>query len=756
MAVRRRNAIAKRFAKMRGLPPEEKLLMQRIGNLLDSALNNRQASNPFENARKITTRDIYPPTGILVKKGIKSVKIVWDAPPSNLLLRYEVTFDNLTTGKRTVVSSFINEVIFKATKGSYVARIVSIGRDRSTSLVKTVQFSAGEDVMQLEGAKNGPLELGTLVQDDIRHLEGYSVYVWGSVVLDKYAVANNTNTTATFRLWKADGPNAVFTDPKNVPTLVETIEMYAATESASNLDNSARGGLITRPVGAGRTGSFETSQAVMFSPIAVVAADADETFTYFLQAINRPTDTDEVNLSLTMWTGADGQGDNVPGDPFTPDPAYVFPHKNCFHTQIVGWVDSGAGSLNPALDTRSMWAYIPQSLNLIANQHTVAMWFRPDSLNARDMSTARDAATIGSQHLLSRIAMKDNADNFEENSWDIRVNGLSDGSGGHLHELFVSYNSTNGKNDTVRQWRARIGVIGSGNEDVSADLFSFGGAPTATNAQNDAWYFLVICFEGGDFTGGGISKLRVYLNSATHPTGGAPAMLKIAPTLTDGFENPIVQDDTNTHGYSIGDLPTDISAFTRNVFDGQYTGNLRTPELNGDIQFHQLGIWNIALDRNTDAGSDNGLGGLEDVGLVDGFVKNSAIDYLFNKGFGTLVDWKKNSATTDSLGVPIYRQAGNLCHLIQFGAVEQAMSTGFPGRDTGYHLYKGDMNFTGVTPEGRYPPSQNYTGNPPNEPETADNTGEHWTDNTSIADILSPDGNNGTTKFDKCHPGQNL
>ena len=38
--ARRRNAIAHRFARMRGLPPEEKLLMQRIGDLMDSALNN--------------------------------------------------------------------------------------------------------------------------------------------------------------------------------------------------------------------------------------------------------------------------------------------------------------------------------------------------------------------------------------------------------------------------------------------------------------------------------------------------------------------------------------------------------------------------------------------------------------------------------------------------------------------------------------------------------------------------------------------
>jgi len=753
--ARRRNAISHRFAKMRGLPPAEKALMQRIGTLLDSALNNRQSSNPFENARQITSRNIYPPTGILIKKGIRSVKIVWDAPPSNLLLRYEVTFDNLTTGERTVKSSFINEVTFKAPKGSYIARVVSIGRDRSTSLVKTVQFTAGEDVMLLEGAKNGPLETGTLIQDDIRLLQGYNVYVWGSYVLDKYTLGNEVNPKTILKLYRSKGPDGSFDDA----TLLETIEMYAATESASNIDNSARGGLITRPISNTtlRDGSFETSQAVMFSPIPVATADIDETFTYFLQATNRETDADEVNLSMTLWTGSVGDGAAIQGD-VTPTPAYVFPNQNCFHSQIVNY-DTSA---NPALDTRSMWASVPEHANLIGNQWTVAFWFRPDDINANDMAQGRSSTTIGSLELFSRCTINPpNGTNYQKNQLTITIAGLIVGGVGDIHKIIVTGRDKNGT-DGVAERRVdftHAGATSGANNDISADFFSWGGAPTGTSAQNAAWYFLVLCFEGGDFVSDTPTKLRAYMNSATNPVGGAPTMVRLSGGV-DGFEKEIVMDDTDTMSYNIvGCLPTDGGGnIILNISNGLFMGGLRTPNSSADCQIHQFGFWNVALDRKTDAGNNASLGPLIGVGLIDGVVASSPIDYLFNAGFGTLVDWKQNSPLVTDLSNPtgsssVYSQAGNLCHLIQFGAVEQAMSTGFPGRDTGYHVHNGDMNFTGVTPEGRYVADFNYADP---GPVTATNNGNHYTDNTTIADILSPNGTNGTTAFSKCYPGQNL
>ena len=51
-----------------------------------------------------------------------------------------------------------------------------------------------------------------------------------------------------------------------------------------------------------------------------------------------------------------------------------------------------------------------------------------------------------------------------------------------------------------------------------------------------------------------------------------------------------------------------------------------------------------------------------------------------------------------------------------------------------------DLNF----PDGSSPSDNSET-----------NTNKHWTDNTTIADILSPTGSNGTTQFDFAYPGQN-
>ncbi len=396
-----------------------------------------------------------------------------------------------------------------------------------------------------------------------------------------------------------------------------------------------------------------------------------------------------------------------------------------------------------------MYASVEEHANLIANQWTVAMWFRPDSLNAVNMATSRSSTNPdgGSLHLLSRLSIRPpSGTGSTDNRFQIVVAGQElGGGGGQQHEIQILGTEAAGGTNRLVDF-GHSGVTTGSDNDISDGLFSWGGAPTASAAQNDAWYFLVICFEGGDFISDSPTKLRAYMNSVLNPVGAGIVMIRLEATSTDGFEQEIVMDDTDTMAYNLSASPTDgAGGIVTNVSNGLYMGGLRTPTTAGDMQVHQLGIWNIALDRGTNAGSDSGLGGLVAVGLVDGIVNHSPIDVLFNNGFGTLVDWKKPSGR--------YVQHENLCHLIQFGAVEQAMSTGFPGRDTGYHVYQGDLNFTGVTDEGKYIAEFDYADI---GPATATNDGNHYTDNTSIADILSPDGANGTTQFDKCYPGQNL
>ena len=742
--ARRRNSIAHRFAKIKGLPPEEKALMQRIANLIDGALNNRQASNPFEPSQQRTNRQIYPPTGIFLKQGIKSVKIIWDAPASNELLRYEITFDNLNTGTRTVKSSFTSEVIFKATAGTYTARIVSVGRDGATSPVKQIQFSVAEDVMQIEGKKNGPLELGTIVQDNMYLLAGYSVYVWGSTVLDKY-IAAASNKEVTLRLWRAEKADAVW--QVDTFALQETIVLYPATESASDLDATARGGLITRPSGV-RLGSFETSQSVMFSPLSVAAVDDNKTVTYLLQAIGREVEKDEVCLSLVIWAGADGDGSSIPGDPFTPDPAYVFPHKNSFNTQMVG-LHSINGQADTPWDIRSMFSSVDKEHMLIGNQWTLGMWLRFDNLNVDHLAGNSEDDNAGTLIIFTKGAMR-NDQNTQLNELRIDIQGLIDASP-HQHKMTIKVGNRIkdefANNDRSVSYIAN--VAGSGQEDVSSGLFSWGDASNTNTDKNDAWYFLVVCFSGGNFTGG-IPKIRTYLNSITAPRsttrsteGVTPYMAQLVPGGVDGTLDEVLQDDNQTIAYNLA-VQVNDTASAGNIHKGIYNGNLRYPVC-GNFQIHQLGWWNVCLD-SVNQGQGSTIG---------------AIKKIFDEGYGTL-DWRKNHIVLKTVVGGIdpensYWQAENLIHLIQYGAVEQPMSTGYPGRDTGNPLFRGDLNMTGTSLRYKDDQEENWLpGSSSPKDLGVTNTNAHYTDNTTIADVLSPDGNNGTTQFDQAHPGQNL
>ena len=750
--ARRRNSIAHRFARMRGLPPDEKALMQRIANLIDAALNNRQSSNPFEGSKSTGSRQIYPPTGILVKEGIKSVKLIWDATDSNELLRYEIKFDNLTTGERTIKSSFTNTIDFKAAAGSYIARITSVGRDGSTSPVKQVQFSVDEDVMQIEGDKNGPLEVGTLVQDNILLLQGYSVYVWGSCVLDKY-IAATSNQSITLRLWRAEGADQTFGGSGT--ELLETIVLYPATEAFSNLDATARAGLITRPSGV-RLGSFDTTQSVMFSPQAVAVADDRKVFTYFLEEIGRPVEDDQVCLSMVMWAGADGSGDSVPGDPFTIPPDYVFPNLNCLHTQKVG-LQTINDQANIAWDTRSMWGSVDKEHQLIGNQWTICMWFRPDDLNVSRLSgdpaaNTPDNINGGTMILVSRGAMiaENSTEDYFWNHLQIDIAGDIDASPDQ-HVLTVRLGDReNGPGGETRNqivsYKANVQV--SGDNDTSSGLFTWGDASNQSGLVNDAWYFIAVCFSGGDFVGG-VPKLRCYMNSVTAPenttrstAGVTPFMAQLVPSGNDGSLQKIEQDDLQTMSWNIGQLAVPSYA-GGNVFEGVYHGDLRYANCN-NFQIHQMGVWNVCLDA-VNSGQGASIG---------------AIKTLFNEGHGTEIDWRINQITELDGIVDLsssYFQAENLVHLIQYGAVEQPMSTGYPGRDTGNPLFGGDLNLTGTSVRYEDDPDQGWLpGNASPNDLGFTNTNAHYTDNTTIADILSPEGTNGTTQFDQAYPGQNL
>ena len=127
-----------------------------------------------------------------------------------------------------------------------------------------------------------------------------------------------------------------------------------------------------------------------------------------------------------MWAGANSDSSSIPGDPFTPPPAYVFPNLNSFHTQKVGLftIDSTA---NTPMDTRSMFGTVDREHMLLGNQWTMAIWFRPDDLNVHRLAGDPTANEVnnpngGDLSLIAKGSMRsDRDDTF--NKFSIKIAG---------------------------------------------------------------------------------------------------------------------------------------------------------------------------------------------------------------------------------------------------------------------------------------------------------------------------------------------
>jgi hypothetical protein len=785
MANRRRNAIFHRLSRLRGLPADEKMLLQRIGNLLDTALNNRQASNPYEPSKNNPNRLLYPPTGLVAHTGFQTLKLTWLAPKSDIHLRYDVVITNTETGVSETKSTYTNELRYKNVNGSYRAKVKSVGRNGSSSTIETIEFVLGGSVMQIEGSKNGPTEVGTIVQDHITIYDGYSVYVWGSVVLDKF-IAGTSNEPAVFQLWSMEGANQTF--DSGVATLQQTVTMYPASETFSNLDDNARGGLIERPI-APRTGSFETSQSVMFSPISITA-DAETTVTFFLLALGRVAEQDEVNLSLVLWGGFDGLGDNVPQDPWDGGRSdFVFPHLNSLRLwrRVLDENDLYGATLEGS------WylAEQPKEFNLIDNAWTIACWFRLETKHVNLMHGGALGGYYASGNtIFARSSYKGPGtdENWKENSIEISLSGvIVGGVAGTTRRQIVNVVVYDADGDGSDILIADFDTQTFGEthnppvEDNDDDGYAFGG--TNWQAPNYEWVFIVVCYEGGPEGATGsptqgtdlTPKIRVYTNDR-------PA-LDLDPdqrwTTTDGMchmnqrvadgafstrqSNPhlllkeLNQDITNDYIYSIGHhSPTQM------FNHGRYIGD-HVAVQNGTFFIHQMGMWNVAIDNWDGMGFNPGNAEQRDsspsytnpftwggrwfdpprVNYTTGRQNLTAgssltaIHYLYNSMYGTDINWLKNSNPRID-GAVEYPFAENLIHLWQFGAIAEEFSTTSEAlRDTGNYMYGGDVNFLRALTVPMYDGATNSNG---------------WSKYCELSDIISPVRSNWADYYEGADP----
>jgi hypothetical protein len=789
---------------MRGLPPEERALMMRIGDLMDVALNNRQASNPFEPRRNKPSRVIYPPTGLAAATGIKAVKLTWTAPPSDEHLRYEIEVLNIAKGTTETKTSFTNNITYYGPGGIYEAKVRSVGRDGSSSTLEKITFDIGSDVMQLEGAKLAVDELGTLVQDDILHLSGYKIFVWGSVVIDEY-IAGAGNPDIVFKLWRKEGDDATFTAGGAAPLeLMETIVLFPATADASNLSADALGGQegytrfpVPESLGSVRTGSFGTAQSVMFSPIPVAADEVDKRWTYFLQAVNRESQSDEVGLSITIWAGAEGAANAQPGDPYVAPTPYSGLHRNHFHT----WNHYEEGHGPNDWDSRWAVAQILEGYVLTANSWTLNLWWRPDRMDhfaqEEDVNNYPAAMSVFQRDSLVHTFPHDDAHNqitwvvtVRQRDFDQEWQGDYQ-SQGWVHQMDIGVGSRYGAD--AEDFGERIGISHSTRALIMDDekgisaLFPWSVHPDHYSAStNDGWYFTSINFEGSfNEDPNGPPKLRVWQNIgvSTDPEdmfNNAPPefhkdgmrqleFLIEDPDLIYGENNtdffgdplpdnrigpmymnnpqflhifPIVQDDKLDRIQGFGCTLSHAHRL------GQYDGSGENVSAFA-IQFYQGGLWSTSMD------SWDGITNSENGGYATN-LGGVMIAYLYNEGRGYVPWWSQNA--TPTVEGQEYVLGGSLCSHWQFGQVASSFYLHEALRDTGWWVYGGSLNMTSEI----FPHAEGHEGNSPLEPTLGP---ESWGNTTGIWDVRTPSrfgsttegaGPNGTTRSPICYPGMNM
>ncbi len=318
--ARRRSLIANRLAHMKDLPPDERDLLVRIGQTIDSAINNRGPTNPHEdpNERRRSNVKLPPPSNITVERGVRTAKFLWDPVNSPILLHYKLTFLNKDSGEETVRTSFSNEFIFKGDGGNYKVLIKCIGRSGISSANRVLEIEVPDSVMILEGAKNDIDTIGFSVSETVYIPPNYTAFVWMAFTLndESFQLANDTPTAVLKRRLSTEEAASDIEE--------QSVTLYPESETVTSLNNIlglSNGFAISRPTigGAPARGSNnnETSQTIMFAPlddIPEVHQGLDNTFTVEIQD---RAQLDVKSLSIVIWVATGGRGFFTPPAPFT-------------------------------------------------------------------------------------------------------------------------------------------------------------------------------------------------------------------------------------------------------------------------------------------------------------------------------------------------------------------------------------------------------------------------------------------------------
>jgi hypothetical protein len=604
----------------------------------------------------------------------------------------------MDTGTSETQVSFTNKFTFKGRiGGNYRAKISSVGRNGTQSPVfETDEFYISDNVMLLEGAKNAFNTIGAgPVTEDFFVKQGHKVFAWASFVLDKSIAIDDVNNVASVTLTITDRDKPI-TDES--ATVIETIALYKASETTTDLDDTALGG-ITRPNAPKlREGTFGTEFAVMFSPFTLDDDLSNVVYEFHLTVTGRDQEDDIANLALSLYSAHEGEGDEIPGDPHESEPPITFPHlksvwldnsqKNSFALRNA--LDNHSGKrgeyLGPGIVETPFRTFGDGSVFTIAywakdghNTGTAASpninWFKDENVSSLPGGTGFRA---GGYHMVIHNAGRDNGWAATPTRNSVRVN---------MNWSYIAPQTTSprrtyridlaDKDGTTGSWigrepgaGARPGNSGPWGPNRITPIDTTHEDYAGTNGPGE-WQFYTLFFDT-------VTGLSVYIDGFKRDF------------FTNSSDNGLIFDTTNrleiifgpeeayrtiasggtTYNTWRGPMdpnnPPPIAAAGSGIHpdDGTNLSWDYTPSNAADVVHHQAAIWDF---------SPGPISG--DVGML------AMHQYLFNNNDGTEIDWREDGGPEQASGLPAYFFSAAMKHHWLFGNVN---ATQYMGRDTGY------------------------------------------------------------------------
>lgn len=625
---------------MQGLPTDEKSLLLRVGELIDAAINNRTPTNPNTKGRTRIDRKLPPPSVITHETGIRSAKLTWPAVNSSILLHYKIVVTNMDgEGTTETFISYTNTFFFKGRKGgNYKALIHSVGRNDTQSPPVSIDFYVTEDVMLLEGARNDFNTIGTLVNHTIYHNTGHVIFAWCSFTLDRLIGAASTgNNSCTANLYRADPKK-----PFSSAVLLQSVPLFQATESATNLDNTALGVGIIRPgldppastdLDYARGTTFETCFAFMFAPIPVTTETAEKNLTYWLEIVGREVENDVASLSLPMWSANEGESDQIPSNiPDASEPAVVE-----FDNRAVEMHLSTIGQGQSNIADEYLRGRVPANFRSISDHWTFACWIKWLAWPEIGQTST----------IFNSFSPQQDINNRSFNAINIILQRNTGASGLLLTRVSIGGGRTDpsdlapatgawAKNDFYQNQNP------SQLDDIDLADWNAGSQNVIWPLGLDEWYFFICDYDN-------VNGINVYnpqngFNTFT-PNSNSTIGLDPPPNLKDP-RDVVFGCDANALYFTTGD---------RSLYRGP-TSKGNQPAV---CRIHSAGMWNARLTQTEMSYLYNGLDGV--------------------KGPAGTIHWLNNS-----LGGPhTYEKGQNLIHYWQMGIVSSELK--YVARDTGFN-----------------------------------------------------------------------